>query len=650
MAENEVVLTVTLANGSGSAVLPLRVQVPFTTVTFGEFAEVDADGNLHFVNPTDPQVLYQFTITVQMPGTNTVSLWARWDQSNIYSLVGTANIAAGVAVTLTNVAIPGSGSLLTLYATSATPGTITWSNGALTVLTSDQPIDEPPFTGPFAVPEGFSEQPAQMMAADAHIADGSYTSTDKNDLVAMPFSYVRWGAATLDPNNNLQFKDLIIDDVPVLSIALNVVTAPATNYIWGQWDNNPVFLIAETELTTTGTIQINNVPIYPQNYPNPGQGQILSLYISCSVAAVFNWSNGRVFANEAVLAWPTVETAPSPPSVLGIAQPIIVNNPIFEATMSNGTMTTTGDTTGASAAKMPFNAILIVGPTNATLAVPPAVVAGDIYFNNTPTGSLLLSVNLTATPGPYEISVFYSWDGGDGGIPVLAKKFSVPPSIARSIVNITIANLVIPVTAGAHNLVLYIDGNDAGNTVTWANAVLIEVSTHALFPAFTLLSAPAIGVGGGPPPAFPPPTPPPIGHIPAGVLVGPAIAAAAVPPSVAGITQPIFTFGSATTPPASAAFPQQTTTYPSPPIIINATQNTNTPIWVAPPQPPPSQTTTQAITISGNWGPPRGPALPPVVPTGTRPFMTEVATGGGGGEAMMFTNDEPPPPRRGRRK
>jgi hypothetical protein len=506
------------------------------------------------------------------------------------------------------------------------------------------------------------------MTADAVIADGSYTSDTPQDLTPMPFSYVRWGAATLDPNNNLQFKDLVIDDVPVLSITLNATAAPATNFIWGQWDNNPVFLITETELTTTGDLTINNVPIFPQNYPNPGQGTILSLYISCSTTTSFTWKNGRVFVNEAVLAWPTVETAPSPPSMRGVTQPIIVLNPIFKATMSNGSMTTTGDTSGASAAKLPFNAIPLVGPTNATLAVPPAGAAGDIYFNNTPTGSLLFSANLTATPGPYQIEIFFSWDGGDGGIPVLGRKISVPASRTRSIVNIAITDLVVPVTPGAHNLVLYIDGSDAGQTLTWSHAVLTEISNAALFPAYTPLSAPGIGVGGGPPPAFPPPTPPPIGHIPPGVLVGPAIAAAGVPPSVAGFARLIFTFGSATTPPASAAFPEFTTTYPSPPIIIDAPQNTNTPIWVAPTQPPPTQATTAAITISGNWGPPRGPALPPVVPTGTRPFMLatngdpsdvvypEGGSGGSGGGVTMsadnHVDDEPSPPRprRGRRR
>lgn len=126
-------------------------------------------------------------------------------------------------------------------------------------------------------------------------------------------------------------------------------------------------------------------------------------------------------------------------------------------------------------------------------------------------------------------------------------------------------------------------------------------------------------------PNFPPPTPPPIGAVPVGDLVGPAVAAAASPPSVAGIAQPVFGFGDATHPPASAAFPEQTTTYPSPPVVFS-----NVYTGGATPTTPPSTTSTPPLGTSyntgGAWGPPVGPALPPVVPGGTRPFM--VATNG----------------------
>jgi hypothetical protein len=575
--ENEIVLTATILNGSGPALPPEYLQIPFGSVTFGEFAVVDENGNLHFVNPTDPSIIFQFTITVSMAGNNTVHLYARWDQSSSYQLINTVTITAGVAVTLTNIAIPGSGSLLTLYTNSVSTGPITWSAGSLTVVASDQPIDELPFEPPFAVPEGFSEQPAQVMVADAVIADGSYTSTSKDDLVAMPFSYVRWGAATLTSSNSLQFKDLIIDDVPVLSITLSVATAPATNYIWGQWDNNPVFLITETELTTTGNLQINNVPIYPQNYPKYGQGQVLSLYISCSVAAVFNWSNGRVFSNEAVLAWPIVATAPSPPSVKGVAQPIIVNRPVFEAALGGETFpSTSGDPTGAGALHMGVSSITL--GSGATINV-----NGDLDFATTPSSNLYLSMALTATPGPYNIVFFYSWDGGTRtGITVLQQA-------TRAITDLVISNVVIPVPANAHVLSLYIDASIGGETLTYSNAVLIQLGSQALFPAFTpIVPPPTFGLP--PPPIFPPVSPAttPVA-VPVGPLVGPAVAAAAVPPSLAGVVQPQFATGSGTLP--ASYFPDFTTTFPNPPVSVQTT-----------PPPPNMITTTPPITLNG-WGP-----------------------------------------------
>jgi hypothetical protein len=91
-----------------------------------------------------------------------------------------------------------------------------------------------------------------------------------------------------------------------------------------------------------------------------------------------------------------------------------------------------------------------------------------------------------------------------------------------------------------------------------------------IFPAFTpLVPPPPIGLGGGPPPTFPPPTPPPIGAIPLGVLIGPAIAPAGVPPSVAGVTQPQYGSGSATVPAVNGYFTQFTTTFPSPTVVFS---------------------------------------------------------------------------------
>src|SRR5215475_2971461 len=113
-----------------------------------------------------------------------------------------------------------------------------------------------------------------------------------------------------------------------------------------------------------------------------------------------------------------------------------------------------------------------------------------------------------------------------------------------------------------------------------------EGGPPSVFPDFTpILPPPIVGEGGGPPPDFPPPTPPPIGEVPVGPLVGPAIAAAPVPPSVAGITQPV-TGGN-----NPYVFPDFTTSFPEPPVTV-----TNTP-------PPLYNSTSQAILVGG-WGPP----------------------------------------------
>jgi hypothetical protein len=501
----------------------------------------------------------------------------------------------------------------------------------------------------------FSEQPAKVLVFDAHVLDGGYTSSAVTDAVPMPFTEVLWGDANLDAQNNLRFTDWEWgdensddDDWPLLAITVQADGEPANNYIWGQWDNGPLFLIIRFHITTTNPINLSNIPILPPAATPPaiGQGHLLSLFMSCDSGFAFTWTNGRVFGTENVAVWQPIEYATFPPSVVGTVQPVIVNTPKLQATLASGSMTTTGDATGGHATQIPFTAI----PIGASLA---SISNGNLVFVNTPTGVLNVTMQMTAAaPGSYTVYLFYSWDGAT---PLQAIPIIVP--LTRS-ANISLPiNVAIPVTPGAHTLALSTDANDPGDTLTWANPVLTDLVSQALFPAYTpLFPPPLVGQGGGAAPAFPPPTPPPIGAIPPGVLVGPAIAAAAVPPSVAGFPRLIFTFGSATTPPASAAFPEQTTTYPSPPIIINTTQNTNTPIWVPPPQPPPSQATTPPLGSSYNtggvWGPPRGPALPPVVPGGTRPFMAETASeGGGGGEATMtFADDEPPPPRPRRRR
>jgi hypothetical protein len=116
-----------------------------------------------------------------------------------------------------------------------------------------------------------------------------------------------------------------------------------------------------------------------------------------------------------------------------------------------------------------------------------------------------------------------------------------------------------------------------------------------------IIPPPIIGEGGGEPPLFPPPTPPPAGEVPVGVLVGPAVAAAGVPPSVAGIEQPVFETGSATEP--ETEFPEFTTEFPSPPIVF-----TNL-MMIGADEPP--QTATEENIELNDWG----PFVPPGAPT-----------------------------------
>lgn len=118
-------------------------------------------------------------------------------------------------------------------------------------------------------------------------------------------------------------------------------------------------------------------------------------------------------------------------------------------------------------------------------------------------------------------------------------------------------------------------GGGAGNYTTSAPTTLAAVAltftvgaTVPVFPDFVPIiptSTPPGGVGqigeAVATPTFPPPTPPPIGHVPVGPLVGPAVAAAGVPPSLPGVVQPQFQApGNATTPPANGYFPKFTTT------------------------------------------------------------------------------------------
>lgn len=313
-----------------------------------------------------------------------------------------------------------------------------------------------------------SEQLAKVIDFEAVLADGSYTSSNINDRVAIPFSFIRWGDATIDAQNNLIFTDWVTDDLPIFSIVLQV-TGPADNWLWAAWDYGTPFVFDKVHIPTATAVAVSNIPIprppAPTAAPFTSQGHVLQIFSSSNASTVFTWSQGRVFGTEETLVSGAIEAATYPPSAVGRSYII--------------------------------------------------------------------------TPG----------------------------------------------------------------------------TVNATFPAYTpLFPPPLVGQGGGAAPTFPPPTPPPIGQIPAGVLVGPAIAAAGVPPSNAGIVLIRYSYGSATTPPASAAFPEFTTTFPSPPIVFSNIFTDG-----VSPTTPPSTASTICITLSNNMGPPIGPALPAVVPP--RQFM-----------------------------
>lgn len=176
-------------------------------------------------------------------------------------------------------------------------------------------------------------------------------------------------------------------------------------------------------------------------------------------------------------------------------------------------------------------------------------------------------------------------------------------------------------------------GTGAEFNLFWA-----PVTELPTFPTFTPIIPtstfpPGGGVGSiGDPegvPTFPPPTPPPIGHVPAGPLVGPAVADAPVPPSLAGVAQPQYETGSATVPPANGYFPEFTTTtayagFPNQPPdgvpIVFAN------IWTVPELSgdvwtdvvPPSTPTVAQITLGG-WGLPGPSGSGPGPPTYPNP-------------------------------
>jgi hypothetical protein len=178
----------------------------------------------------------------------------------------------------------------------------------------------------------------------------------------------------------------------------------------------------------------------------------------------------------------------------------------------------------------------------------------------------------------------------------------------------------------------------AGTYLTSRNTTLAGIAvtftvgpTLAYFPQFTpLIPPPPIQLAGGNPPNFPPPTPPPIGTVPKGPLIGPAIAAAAVPPSVAGFPLIRFKTGDADTPVGAQLFPNFKTLFPTPPIkFIN--------LMMIGSDVPPSTATTLNYPMDG-WGA-YVPAGAPTEPGDDGRFPRELDP------ALMWLQENPNDPR-----
>ena len=185
----------------------------------------------------------------------------------------------------------------------------------------------------------------------------------------------------------------------------------------------------------------------------------------------------------------------------------------------------------------------------------------------------------------------YAWGGGS--------PTELTSHLIQSVLPETVSGTIITMVGGT--LALYVSAEAVAgspNTIWNGGSITFtEGSGIAFFPAFIPIIPPP--VIGGTPPAFPPPAIPP----PAGPLVGPAIAYAPVPPSVAGFPQPQFATGSATTPPANGYFEEFTSVFPVPTIVIDN-------VLMDGSSPPPQTASTENIVENG-WG----PFVPPGAPT-----------------------------------
>lgn len=273
---------------------------------------------------------------------------------------------------------------------------------------------------------------------------------------------------------------------------------------------------------------------------------------------------------------PPVESAPVPPSAPGIEQPVIHSQP---------TVIGTAPITAGSA----------------DVALPDWQQVGSI--TQIEAGPAVVNLTITVEKAAAG-TVYVGYSLGSGTVSQI-EEVNVEAATSETL-NITLGTY-LPQTIN-----FYISSDDEEEPTTWSGGTIevVRDPTVSAFPEFTpLIPPPPMSDPEGVPvfPPVPPDTAPV--DVPLGPLVGPAVAPAPVPPSVAGYVQPRFfgTGNSATFPPAGsldpenpesdALFPQFTTTFPKPPVVVNAVQNTDTPIWVAPPQPPPMTITTQNVTF-----------------------------------------------------
>ena len=189
----------------------------------------------------------------------------------------------------------------------------------------------------------------------------------------------------------------------------------------------------------------------------------------------------------------------------------------------------------------------------------------------------------------------------------------------------------------------------AGVYTTSANTTLAAVAltftpspTAVFFPDFVPILPPPL-IGNPPPPAG-------TQNIPVvnGAVVGPAIAAAAAPPSTPGFVQPRFAPppASATVPTAASLFPAFTIVQLSPPLTFNNVWTVPTlagGVWTTHLPANVNNPAMPAIPVGSTWGPPGpsgsgpGPPVESNPPGAGKPFMAEAEN----------ENDEP---RRGRRR